>query len=473
MPDLSQTEPRNGGDRFGIATVLLDRLANFIGLFFSSFLSGILVNNLFYGGALFVGGQLLLLLSGVLGKKGARLPRRERRRYIVYTPVILLALLILLLLFPVEAGDGRFGFLLLFLALQFTVFYLFSGPPPALFQLGHNRPILPYYIMALLLILQLVLNVPLRIKLYVVTYLAIIIILELIQWLISGKDSEDAADFPLKSLSDMVQLKANAFRLYRIMVTSTDITLDISMLLLVCYLFYHPLNSIWFQLGNILLLVALYCLAALLSRLLLKGRMLSDMGKNTIFMIFSAIWIVTILYLYRSSGKSWGASVFYYLLLCVCISSLVFISFSMDNEMRIVAGLHAEQITDRDYRAARILLSQWSMFFSRFLMLLILGSLSLFIEYDPEGLSTIRLLDRYGLILLPAILLVPGTLASLRQPLTRVYEQKLKKYSFLKGIGVINTALENRLRLVLVEKYSKRIGIQFLQFLFKPFLNIK
>lgn|GEM_PF-1427215 len=84
MPGLSGINPKNNGSRSKIAPILLDRLANFIGLFFSSFLSGTLVNNFFYGGALFVGGQLLLLLSGILGKKGAGIPKRERYRYILF-----------------------------------------------------------------------------------------------------------------------------------------------------------------------------------------------------------------------------------------------------------------------------------------------------------------------------------------------------------------------------------------------------
>ena len=190
------------------------------------------------------------------------------------------------------------------------------------------------------------------------------------------------------------------------------------------------MSSIWLQLGNIMLFVVLYCLAALLSQLILKGRILSDLGKNSIFMIFSIIWIVTIFYLYRNSGQGSYTSVFSYLLLCVCLSSLIFISFSMDNEMRIVAGLDGKHITDRDYQAAKTLLSQWSMFFSRFIMLLILGALSLLIEYNPSKMSTIRILDRYGLVLLPAILLVPGSLAALKQPLNKAYEQKLKNTPF-------------------------------------------
>lgn len=466
MPGLSGINPKNNGSRSKIAPILLDRLANFIGLFFSSFLSGTLVNNFFYGGALFVGGQLLLLLSGILGKKGAGIPKRERYRYIIYAPVIVLCLVVLLLQFPVEAGD--FGFLLLFLTMQFTIFYLFSGPPVALFQIRKHERILPYYILGLLALLHLAWGVPLRIKLYVITYMAIIFVLELFKRLLSGGSQVNAADFEFKSLSGMMGMKGNSFRLYRVMVTSTHITLDISMLILVCFLFYHPMSSIWLQLGNIMLFVVLYCLAALLSQLILKGRILSDLGKNSIFMIFSIIWIVTIFYLYRNSGQGSYTSVFSYLLLCVCLSSLIFISFSMDNEMRIVAGLDGKHITDRDYQAAKTLLSQWSMFFSRFIMLLILGALSLLIEYNPSKMSTIRILDRYGLVLLPAILLVPGSLAALKQPLNKAYEQKLKKYSFLKVKGVTNTCLEDRLRLVLVEKYSKRIGILILKSLLKP-----
>ncbi|MCX7773718.1 MAG: hypothetical protein N2376_11465 [Clostridia bacterium] len=460
-----------------IFVILLERLTQFVGLYFSIITAGKLLKNAFLGGALFIGGQLIMLFSGIFGGKKRTIPSSERLRYMLYIPFTVLILFYLVFKFPLQGSRENLYALLLFIGIQFISFYLFVGTPlsPPGTTRYHRKP-LPYCILCLMAIVLFLLSAQMDTSLLMALYFLLdAVLIGLYRFLLNQYPSQEqgTAHVSPEILKSMMQVYS--YKLYWLMTANTSIAFEISMVLMICYLPFLPVKSLELQLVNALLFIVLYCIAAILSRLILQRKAINDLGKNSVFMLFSIIWIATNLYLYQHTGQmdafQFGLA---YLLLCMSITALAFINISMDRDMQIVGTLQIENLNTSDYNALKALLHHWSLFFSRFIMLIVVSFLALFTAASPgKGDEAITVLGRYGLTLLPVLFILLGLLAALKQPLTRLYEDKLKKYIVLKSEGKPNQTLEERLKLVLVKKYSKRLGIKLIMILLKPFFRHK
>jgi hypothetical protein len=142
----------------------------------------------------------------------------------------------------------------------------------------------------------------------------------------------------------------------------------------------------------------------------------------------------------------------------------------MESDLQIIGILGVAHFTVHKFEILKAMMNRLSTFFSRLVIMSINCFLAFFTElnqYRDEGI--VYILGKYGFTILPALFLLFGVLTAVRQPLTRLYEQKLKKYITLKKEGKTNKPLEEKLRRVLVYKYRKRIGIRLLMILIKPF----
>ncbi len=404
-----------------IFPAFLERLVRIIGFFFAIILSEKLLANPFFGGSLFICGQLVLLYLDILGKQSESiLPGHERKKYIRCIPFILVIMLCLLILYPFLVKDKGALLVILFVALQFVGFYFLRG------------------------------NGLLRVQdKYVESF-------------------EDEPDCTPEEISHMMNV--HSYKFYWLMTANTKVAFETSILFTICYIPYLPFEGFWPLMADIAVLTTLYSLAAGISKLLLRKKRLLELGKNTVFIIFATSWILVNYKLHENYDKLNGFYFYLaYLILCISITALASIAISMESDMQIIGTLGIKGFTPRKFQILKALIDHLSTFYSRFTILVIIGFLTFFTELNPyKSKGTLFVLGKYGLTLLPAAFLVFGVLAAVKQPLTGLYEQKLKKYISLKKEGKTNKSLEERLRAVLIAKYRKRLGIRFLMILLKP-----
>jgi hypothetical protein len=146
----------------------------------------------------------------------------------------------------------------------------------------------------------------------------------------------------------------------------------------------------------------------------------------------------------------------------------------MESDMEIIESLGIKGFTPRKFEILKALIDHLSTFYSSVATLVIISFLAFFNKLNPDKSSgTAYVMSKFGFSLIPVFFLIISVFAAVRQPLNRLYEQKLKKYIFLETEGKSNTILENRLRAVLVEKYRKRLGIRLLMIILKPLFHHK
>ena len=113
-----------------------------------------------------------------------------------------------------------------------------------------------------------------------------------------------------------------------------------------------------------------------------------------------------------------------------CLASII---IAMDSDMQIIGYLGIEHFSVRKFELLKRIINHLSMFISRSVILLVISFLAFFTELNSfKSQGTVYVLGRYGFTLLPALFLIFAVIAAIRQPLTRIYEEKLKKYVALK-----------------------------------------
>ncbi|MDD4493188.1 MAG: hypothetical protein PHV32_02360 [Eubacteriales bacterium] len=460
----------HGGFQTMKPALLIERLINIIGFFFSIMISERLLGNPFYGVSVYIISQLLLMFPDILGKQNnAAIPTKVKKRFMVSLPFILAAILSLLLLYPILLQKVNLIYMLIFSICQFAVF--------GILKFGFRK--FPYFIIGLTPVVLLFSSSIEYAHSLIQIYSAAVFLLLLLRWLftknkpVANRSIIANSGYSPDEITEM--MKVNSFHLYWLMNANTKIAFEISLLLLACYLPYLPYKGFWSLIAVLSVLILLYSIASALSKFILRKKRIHELGKNSIYIIFCIIWIITNYYLYYNY-TSITAIGFYalYLILCTSITALAFLSIAMESDMQIIGTLGVKNFTMRKYEIFKSILDYLSSFYSRITILIIITLLTFFAEFNPYKSSGILFaMGKYGIILVPVVFLVLGIATAVRLPLTKLYELKLKKYVTLKREGRVNKPLEERLKLVLVEKYSKKVGLRILLTVLKPFFYHK
>lgn len=442
---------------------------NFIeisGFIFSIIVSNKLLDNPFFGGSLFIGFQLILLFTDFFSAGTAVfLPQKERKLSKICLIVSILVLLFNLILFPFIVDIKSVLQLILFVLLQFPMHYFIRKKTSATYLIFSALPgILLFF------------SLEKELKLFVFLYCIFAFVLSFFYKIFAEKKADPdhiKNDFTVNDIQNLIGL--NSYKYYWKMTANTKAAFEVSILLALCYMAYLPFKGFWQLLTDAAVLLGLYLLAASISKFILSKIVLRELGKNTVFAVFSVVWIATNYNMYENYGKLSGIYLYItFVILCICITALASIIIAMDSDMQIIGYLGIEHFSVRKFELLKRIINHLSMFISRSVILLVISFLAFFTELSSfKSQGTVYVLGRYGFTLLPALFLIFAVIAAIRQPLTRIYEEKLKKYVALKKEGKVNKSLEKRLRHVLVEKYSKKLGIRILMFLVKPFFYHK
>ncbi len=405
-------------------------ILNKIGFFSAIVISDMILSNPFFGGALFICGELVYLYSDILSKRGKEiLPHKERRRYIICMPFIALIILSLLLVYPLIVKVERVAYVTFFTLLLFAFLKLIT-----------------------------------------------LLFTKLTRFDRRLQTAEDIS-FALETTPDEIasMMNVSSYKLYWRMTASIKLAFELSVIFVILYLPYLPFKGLWSLLADLLVLVTLYAVASFISNFILKRIHIHELGKNAVFIFFSVIWIIINYYLYGNYDQL-SSTYFYiaFMILCIIVSILGSVVISLNGDMQIIGSLGIKDFTTNKFNLLKSLFTHLSTFYSRFVMLVIISFLAFFNELNPyKSSGTLFVMGKYGFTFLPALFLIAGVIAALKHPLTLLYEKKLKKYTSLKKEGKSSKPLEERLRSVLVYQYRKRLGIRILMFLLKPILHHK
>ncbi len=459
-----------GGER---QSSLLASLSGNIGFFLSLMVSQRLCGSPLYGGVFTLSAQMALLCLAVFASPaGRRLGRGERLRYALMSPLAVLISAAILLVFPWVAHREGVVLLLLYALVQMLGSALFVGTPlaGALCRQGRGAGLwAALYAVVAVLCAQVLYQLDFWAGVLAAAGLGIAAL-----GLGRHRDPRPADDAASAARPDELR-RGNAFRHFWAMNANIHVAVECSVQLLLCYLLALPVDSHWDALGRAVALVALFAVSGLVSRRFVRSRRLGAVGRNTLYIAFALLWLVINLRVNGNAERLDAGDIYATLaVVSLCVAVLFSVVHDMGLDIHTVNNLMNAQLDENAGRALNAAFEHWTLFVSRFSLLMVLGPLALAQDaVAPGGMDLPSILGKYALPLLPGFFLLLGLGAALRQPLTRQYEIKLQKYRELLSSGRVNRALEERLRLVLVQKYSKRIGIQIVKAILRPFFHLR
>lgn len=455
------------------------RLTEIIGFFFTVIISDKIMNNPFFGGALYSAGQFSVLFCS-LSKNGSKAFLLEKKK-LKYYLMMFLAVGMVLCLFIFSSGisgkDQLPLFVLFVLSQCAGCRFVFRQQKTSRNSSTSKGGFLLYSITTIPALAGLFIWRPeTAVKwLMVAFHLIILIMIVMIRIFNRHSTGQEIDEIP-DNYFDTIQsfMEINTYKFYWHMNSNLSIAFEVSVLVIVCCLPFVPFPGFWSFLFDAVIMAGLYFLAATASKYLLRKRF-SDYGKNTVFIVFSLVWIATNYFLYYnvSSLTTIQLSICF-LLQCLCITGLASILISMDRDMQMIGEIGLEDFSIPGYSMAKKLIGLWGMLVSRFILTLLTGSMAFIYGLDSEkGPEKLFVFAKYGIALIPGIFLFFAVVAALKQPLTKYYEKKLKKYFTLKAEGKVSKPLEDHLKQGLIEKYKKRIGVKIIISFLKPFFRHK
>ncbi len=283
-----------------------------------------------------------------------------------------------------------------------------------------------------------------------------------------------AAEYPKAGSISKDAKQIRTVRLFDGMVITSGAALNI-------FAFMYILFIMFSRAGNFFLdyFVVFIGLALVLGALhfgtskVIKSSLIQKIGKNAAFILGTATAIFSV-YIFRESWFQSGFAIsMQTILLFFGLTLQITATYGLKEDVFNVIKLYNKDIDKNALGKRTARLELWTAIISEAVILavlLIIISNPLFyrmnveeyIVYAPDIGSTV--------IIIPTIFLIISLVYSIKQPLTKKYEQKLKDYSDIKKAGKENVDMEKRLTNVLIKKYKKRIGVYIIRAFLKPIM---
>lgn len=274
-----------------------------------------------------------------------------------------------------------------------------------------------------------------------------------------------------ESLRDDFRQIASA-RLYDGMVITSGVALNAFMFTYVLYMMLKHEESFTLNVFVTFALMTLVCALIFFGTYrFVRKPLVNRIGKNAAFVLGTGIAIFAV-YVFRDSWYGDGLAISLQTLL-VMFGLTLQMSASIDLREDI---LMVVRLQNRDVNAAALVKrtqrqEHWTAVISEVVCLsalcvLISDPLIYAMDFD----SYIALAPQIGssLIAIPTAFLIMALVYSLRQPLTKKYDSRLKSYARSRETGRDNPAMEKRLTSVLIKRYKKRIGVHVIRMLLRP-----
>lgn len=461
---------------------LVRRAVDLLGLFCAMFLSDLLVQNMLFGGAVYITGEVWVTYARIFNKRTlSLLPSGIRAQGLLVFILAAAMTVALVFLFPYIQSKPTCLLLTLFLvggllqqivadwlakkhasgALRRRAWILaachaaFLAAYVALFWLNRQVVVYPF---------------PRDIGALYAVVVGLTLLLLGSQCLEPAEEAP-TADASAEALAGDALLQVRSYRIYNKMTVNTAMAVNLSITAFICYMRFLPYSGFFASTWLLVAWLALIALATGGSYRLLSKRYLARHDRPIVFLTGLLFWAAS---MYGTLSAPWRSTLVGSLLnggaMGVSLACMLSIILIQSHDMKTVIELGAGKIDNGAYRRNTEVMLQWSMLVSYLLLLVMLCIASFIMEgkfAHVEAMREMRSVLQVMMLVLPMAFVIAAMIYAFLQPLDRNYADKLKKYRRLQAEGRIDAPLEARLRAILVGNAPQRLAVVLL----KPFLR--
>lgn len=475
--------PKTASIRYASVWELLTKLLDLVGLFTAMYLSELLVDNIVFGGAIYIVGQVWVIYARIFNNDSIkRLPSSIRNRGVLI--FIIAALLTAALVFFFPYLQSKITALVLivliagFIAQEIVTDSLakrLKWPMlrRALLLAGAHLLFLAGYIVFFLLNQWVVgYDVPREIGVVWLVAAGLSAILCVCQLMESPRTppEPDGAAVDGDRLMDV-----HAYRVYNKMTVNTMLAINLSITAFICYMRFLPYSGFAHSILMLCIWIAFVAVIAVFFLWLLNKHYLSRHDRPAIFMAGLLCWVGAMLVTLGDAawsntlpGSFFGAAL--YSASIACMLSIILLQ---GYEMKTVIELGVGKIDQGAYARNTSVMMDWSALMSYLLILIMLTIASFIVDGrldQIEAMEGMQQVMQGIMLVLPMFFVMAGLVYALLQPLDQHYAKKLRKYTRQQAEGKKDAPLEDRLKKILVNNYPKRLAILVLRPFIRPFL---
>ena len=261
-------------------------------------------------------------------------------------------------------------------------------------------------------------------------------------------------------------------RLYDGMVITSGVALNMFAFAYVLYIVFSRRIVFFHSFFIVFIIVALiFGVMVVGIRRFLRATLIRQIGKNAVFALGTAIAIFAA-YGLRGSWLLGGVAIsMQAVLLLIGLTLQMAGAIGLSEDIVYVIKLGSKDFDKSmiDFRSRH--LNQWTALISETVILIVLGifiSSPFFVEAGID--DYIELAPHIGgsIVIIPIVFLLLALVYAIKQPLTKKYTHRLKRYVRIKEAGQDNPEMEKRLKNVLYKRYKKRIGVYIIRAFLKP-----
>ncbi len=281
-----------------------------------------------------------------------------------------------------------------------------------------------------------------------------------------------ASEYPKPDALELDFGQVASARLFDGMAVTSGVALNAFMFTYVLYVMLTHKKSFSLDVFVIFALMTLVCgLIFLWTYRFVRKSLVKKIGKNAAFVLGTGIAIFAV-YVFRDSWYGGGLAISLQTLMLL-FGLMLQMTASMDlrEDILLVVKLQNSDVNAAALNQRTQRQEHWTAVISEVIILAVLSVLiSDPLIYSMDFDDYIALAPQIGssLVAIPTAFLIASLAYSLRQPLTKKYNRRLKAYVRSKETGQDNPVMEKRLKNVLIKKYKKRIGVHVIRMLLKP-----
>lgn len=288
------------------------------------------------------------------------------------------------------------------------------------------------------------------------------------------RDFKEDIQTNTRNVADMRTIRS--VRLFDGMTITAGVALNIFAFTYMMFLMFSRTHDVFLDFFVSFLIVATAIFTTYLAvRRARRSALIQKVGKNAVYVLGTAVAIFAA-YGLRDSwfGTSLDISIQTLVLLMGLVLQMAG-SFGLQEDMLLLVRLlYMDDIDEYTMRMRTQRLDVWTSILSEAIFLIALLALISSPLFPASGVDNyIIYAPAIGssLAAIPTVLLFASLWLSVRQPLTAKYSRRLNAYASIREKGRDNTAMEKRLRSVLVQKYKKRIGVHIIRALLRPVMH--
>ncbi|MDL2257622.1 hypothetical protein LJC42_00495 [Eubacteriales bacterium OttesenSCG-928-K08] len=452
-----------------IGKAIVDKLLDAFVLYICMSLSMLLLENMLFGGALCLCGQVLVVFSRLYSRRFSNLlPQDLKVRGAGILALSLLLNAALLFLYPAVTTQPHFLRLLFCIVLILVQHILSDGLAERLHlrTLWKAPLLLAVHLLAIIsqyAILLGALEIA-SISDVMIMIIAISVLTLARQLLYAPSKSPRVTTNP-----DRLQ-NVSAYRVYNRMASSTAVALNLALLTYICIvqIEYTDILDMFWNLIVWLLLVSGF--TGIAFRLLRRGGRFAQYDKPSVFVLGAILITIAITGTYRDWFSGWSLLPGY-LLWGVGLACILSIILSMGYDMQSVLELEMTKEELRGYHYNTAAIVEWNLTLSTLILVLMITIMTFLGEgrwTHVEEIPFINFLIN-TMTTWPAIFVTIALLFALAQPLNKDYSRKLAHYRSQQRQGKVNPALGTRLQLQLVQR-TRHILPSILRAIVRPFM---